>query len=90
MAQPPADPDSFREIGEDTGTQDSIAGTPRWVKLFGIVALVLVLLVVILLLTGGGGHGPGRHAAAGQPTPSSITELAGTGRHEPAVARQAA
>jgi len=36
-------------------------GAPRWVKVFGIIALVVVLLVVVLLLTGGSGHGPGRH-----------------------------
>jgi hypothetical protein len=41
--------------------------TPRWVKVFAIIGLVLVLLVVGLLLFGpetfgpGGGHGPGRH-----------------------------
>jgi len=36
--------------------------TPRWVKVFGIIALVVVLLFVILLFTRGpGGHGPGRH-----------------------------
>ena len=41
-------------------------GTPRWVKVFGIMAIGLVLLVVILLLTGGPGqHGPGRHMRAG-------------------------
>ncbi len=36
-------------------------GTPRWVKVFGIIALVLVLLFVVLLLAGGGSHGPARH-----------------------------
>jgi hypothetical protein len=37
--------------------------TPRWVKVFGAVALVIVVLFVILLVSGrGGGHGPGRHA----------------------------
>ncbi|HEX9705702.1 MAG TPA: hypothetical protein VGA20_10675 [Gemmatimonadales bacterium] len=45
-------------------------GTPRWVKVFGIVVLVLVLLVVVIMATGvGGRHGPGRHmpsAAEGQ------------------------
>ena len=41
------------------------AGTPRWVKVFGIVGLVLVVLVVVILITGRGGHGPGRHAPAG-------------------------
>lgn len=49
MADPPLDPDS----NEDTST-------PRWVKVFGIIALVVVLLFVILLLTRGP-HGPGRH-----------------------------
>lgn len=36
-------------------------GTPRWVKVFGVISLVVVLLFVIRLLTGGD-HGPGRHA----------------------------
>ena len=40
--------------------------TPRWVKIVGIIALVLVLLVGIMLLTGvGGDHGPGRHIPSG-------------------------
>jgi hypothetical protein len=34
-------------------------GTPRWVKVFGIIALVLVVLVVILHLTGLGFTGSG-------------------------------
>ena len=37
-------------------------GIPRWVKVFGIIAIGLVLLFVIVVLTGvGGPHGPGRH-----------------------------
>ena len=33
-------------------------GTPRWVKVFGIIVLVVILLFVVLLLTRGpGGHG---------------------------------
>ncbi len=40
--------------------------TPRWVKIIGIVALVLVLLVGIMLVTGlGGPHGPSRHLRSG-------------------------
>ena len=37
--------------------------TPRWVKVFGIIALVLALLFVILHLTGRGlgGHASGCH-----------------------------
>ena len=49
-----ADPPSYLDSNGDTGT-------PRWVKIFGIVALVLVLLVVIMMFIGGGDHGPGRH-----------------------------
>jgi ABC-type transporter Mla subunit MlaD len=33
--------------------------TPGWVKVFGIVALVVAVLFVVVLVTGG--HGPGRH-----------------------------
>jgi hypothetical protein len=39
------------------------AGPPRWVKVSGIIALVLVLLVLIVLLAGGN-HGPGRHQSS--------------------------
>lgn len=43
--------------------------TPRWVKVFGIMAIVLILAIVIGLLTGvagpGGRHGPGRHLPSG-------------------------
>ena len=40
--------------------------TPLWVKVVGIVAIVLVVLLGVMLLTGrGGSHGPGRHAAPG-------------------------
>jgi hypothetical protein len=46
------------DVGE-TDTQTT--GTPRWVKVFGIIALVLVVLVVILIVAGRGGHGPDRH-----------------------------
>ncbi len=71
MADPPPYPDS--------------TGTPRWVKVFGIIALVLVLLVGIALLTGAGSHGPGRHAPSGDvdgPAPSSsLTESGGAGGH---------
>ena len=41
------------------------SGTPRWVKVFGIITLVIVLLVVVLKFAGGGGHGPSRHMPRG-------------------------
>ena len=50
-------------------------GTPRWVKVSGIIALVLVLLVGIMMLAGvGGDHGPGRHMPSG-----------GAGGHTPPI-----
>jgi len=76
-----ADLPPYPDTGDDTGMGPdggSTAGTPLWVKAFGIVALVVVLLVGIMLLAGGGpgGHGPGRHTgAAGGNTPASgVTE----------------
>jgi hypothetical protein len=33
--------------------------TPRWVKVFGIVAVIVVVLFVVMLFSPG--HGPGRH-----------------------------
>ena len=45
-----ADPvnDADREVDDER--------TPRWVKVFGIIALVLVLIVVGIHLAGGGFH----------------------------------
>lgn len=53
---------------ERESTTNLPPSTPRWVKLFGIISLIVVLLVVVALLTGGE-HGPGRH----MPT-ASVTE----------------
>ena len=39
------------------------AGPPRWVKVFGIIALAVLLLLLIVLLAGGN-HGPGRHRSS--------------------------
>lgn len=49
-------------------------GTPRWVKVFGIIALALVLLFIVLQSIGGGNHGPGRHLPSSNAPPSSLTE----------------
>ena len=53
MAQTPLEPG-----------RGSTRGTPRWVKVFGIIALVLVVLFVISLLAGVR-HGPGMHTPSG-------------------------
>jgi hypothetical protein len=38
--------------------------TPRWVKVSGIIAAVVVVAIVVLALAGGE-HGPGRHIPGG-------------------------
>ena len=43
---------------DNNGDSDGDTGTPRWVKVLGLIALVLALLFVILMFTG---HSPGRH-----------------------------
>ncbi len=57
MADLPSDPDSNDHTPMRPG-HGSTAGTSRWAKAFGIIAIVLVLLFVILHLTG---HSPGGH-----------------------------
>jgi hypothetical protein len=48
---------------EHTGDEP---GTPRWVKVFGIIAIFVVLLIGFILFSGlGGPHGPQRHGASG-------------------------
>lgn len=54
--RPTNDPGADRHAGVDDA---STIGTPRWAKIFGLIALAVVVLVVILMLMGG--HGPGRH-----------------------------
>jgi hypothetical protein len=51
------DPPPYGESERDAGG-DPTTGAPRWVKVFGIVALALALLFVILHLAFGGfgGH----------------------------------
>ena len=60
MVDPP-----YSDAHDDTGVgpDRESTRTPRWVKVFGIIAIVVVLVFVILLLAGGGRHGPGRHRA---------------------------
>jgi hypothetical protein len=65
---------------EDTHVADLPPySTPRWVKISGIIVLLLILLVGGMLLTGlGGHHGPRRHTpfmhgSGGRITPTGIT-----------------
>jgi hypothetical protein len=74
MADRPAYRDSASDTGGDAGVgpdrgsttgAPAYPGTPRWVKAFGIVVLVLVLLVVAVMVAAGGEHGPSRHMPSG-------------------------
>ena len=60
-----ADASADRSAGPDRGSAAPYPGTPRWVKLLGIAALLVVLLVVLVMLAAGGQHGPGRHLPSG-------------------------
>lgn len=59
MADRSTDPDA---LDEDTR---GAPATPRWVKLFGIIAIMVVVLIGFILFSGlGGPHGPQRHGAS--------------------------
>jgi hypothetical protein len=54
--------------------------TPRWVKVFGIIALIILLLAVIIVVADiGGEHGPGLHNPSGTQTgqPLALAKLSG-------------
>jgi hypothetical protein len=54
-----ADPPRYPNTDNDTGVgpeRGSATGTPRWVKVLGIIVAVLILLFVILIFAGG--HDP--------------------------------
>jgi hypothetical protein len=50
-----ADPSPYTDFNTDTG--EETPATPRWVKVFGIIAIVVALLFVMLHIGGGGSVG---------------------------------
>jgi hypothetical protein len=54
MADPSRSPAS-----DESSAPAPTTGTPRWVKVFGVILVVVAVLVVVLLVFGG--HGPSRH-----------------------------
>ena len=65
MADAPPNAATLQDAEDDRGTPP---GTPRWVKLSALAALVIVVLLAVLLLVGGGNHGPGRHLGGDAPS----------------------
>jgi hypothetical protein len=63
MTDPAGRSNASDEAASEAGRR-STEGTPRWVKVFGIVALLVVVLFVVLLIAGGP-HNPGRHSGTG-------------------------
>jgi hypothetical protein len=59
MADTPPDSDSNGDTGVGPGRQTTEESMPRWVKVFGVIVIVLILLFVLLHLSGHApGHGP--------------------------------
>ncbi len=46
---------------ETRETYEEREGIPRWLKVVGLIALVVVLLAIVIMVTRGSGHGPQRH-----------------------------
>ena len=64
MADTPTDPDVNADAADDNALEparEAPPGTPRWVMVFGIIALVLILAVVVQFIFGFR-HGPGLHS----------------------------
>jgi hypothetical protein len=59
--------------------QSPAPGLPRWLKVFLLVATVMVVLGVVVMLLVGGDHGPGRHQSAPAASDQVVGTVAGWG-----------
>jgi hypothetical protein len=75
--------DAPEQHGDEAGA--AYPGTPRWVKVLGIAALVVILLVLVVMLAVGGQHGPGRHPPGGDPGGQTLARP--QGEHRPELGR---
>lgn len=55
------DPAGSQERRSETGPP----GMPRWVKVSGIVVVIVALVLIVIMVLAGGEHGPGLHTDAG-------------------------
>ena len=79
MANPAPAPDATGEINPHAARgSSSYPGTPRWVKVSGIVAVMVILLVALIMVLGGGEHGPMRHMPSGSGETNTPPIAAGT------------
>ena len=74
-----------RPLPSDEGRGDdatSTIGPPRWVKVMGLIALVVILIFVVIMLLGGGpgGHGPSRHTLPAESS-ASVFLISATAQH---------
>lgn len=68
-------------IGREHTGQEPGVGPPRWVKLFGVVALVVLAAFAIMLVSGH--RGPGRHIRSLDAGESSHPPPTGQSEHRP-------
>ena len=71
MSGPDKRPSSGHHANVEAGSEGDHR-VPRWVKLFGLAAIVLLALALVVMLLSGGQHGPGRHLSSlGVPSTTS-------------------
>jgi len=78
-----ADPVSPANTAEDVDARPARAsgrvypGTPLWVRVSGIVALLLIVLLMLVMFVIGGDHGPMRHIRSASGPSNSLARAIG-------------